>query len=280
MRTLLVLLVQLGRMSQPKVAAGLAVVVCASQVHSDDDALMKPARVGRGQHLWRVQRASVCELEQTGQREGGAAGSAYRHLGAARAVMRCSKEAFFSRFGGFKISAARPGDPKEGCPDPQTVLRNHWLLRGRWWHMVPSCCCASPPSTNAEDAHGKGSSTCLLLQQQQRQRSRLMVLVVAVTTTQLWRRHHSAAQQQQQPCSGGGRSGQQSIAAQPQPSLQVVRLPVAWQASCASFSSKNVCTATLREDVLQLCPELDRATSHEHKEQQQQLYSVQQHHHS
>ena len=42
MRTLLVLLVQLGRMSQPKVAAGLAVVVCASQVHSDDDALMKP----------------------------------------------------------------------------------------------------------------------------------------------------------------------------------------------------------------------------------------------
>jgi len=161
------------------------------------------------------------------------------------------------------------------------VLRNHWLLRGRWWHMVPSCCCASPPSTNAEDAHGKGSSTCLLLQQQQRQRSRLMVLVVAVTTTQLWRRHHSAAQQQQQPCSGGGRSGQQSIAAQPQPSLQVVRLPVAWQASCASFSSKNVCTATLREDVLQLGPELDRATSHEHKEQQQQqLYSVQQHHHS
>ena len=116
MRTLLMLLVQLGRMSQPKVAAGLAVVVCASQVHSDDDALMKPARVGRGQHLWRVQRASVCELEQTGQREGGAAGSAYRHLGAARAVMRCSKEAFFSRFGGFKISAARPGDPKEGCP--------------------------------------------------------------------------------------------------------------------------------------------------------------------
>jgi hypothetical protein len=175
-----------------------------------------------------------------------------------------------------------PGDPKEGCPDPQPVLRNHWLLRGRWWHMVPSCCCASPPSTNAEDAHGKGSSTCLLLQQQQRQRSRLMVLVVAVTTTQLWRRHHSAAQQQQQPCSGGGRSGQQSIAAQPQPSLQVVRLPVAWQASCASFSSKNVCTATLREDVLQLGPELDRATSHEHKEQQQQqqLYSVQQHHHS
>ena len=197
-------------MSQPKVAAGLAVVVCASQVHSDDDALMKPARVGRGQHLWRVQRASVCELEQTGQREGGAAGSAYRHLGAARAVMRCSKEAFFSRFGGFKISAARPGDPKEGCPAPhRPVLRNHWLLRGRWWHMVPSCCCASPPSTNAEDAHGKGSSTCLLLQQQQRQRSRLMVLVVAVTTTQLWRRHHSAAQQQQQPCSGGGRSGQQ-----------------------------------------------------------------------
>ena len=199
--------------------------------------------------------------------------------------MRCSKERFFSRFGGFKILAARggPGDPKEGCPAPhRLVLRNHWVLRGRWWHMVPSCCCASPPSTNAEDAHGKGSSTCLLLQQQQRQRSRLMVLVVAVTTTQLWRRHHSAAQQQQQPCSGGGRSGQQSIAAQPQPSLQVVRLPVAWQASCASFSSKNVCTATLREDVLQLGPELDRATSHEHKEQQQQqqLYSVQQHHHS
>ena len=109
----------------------------------------------------------------------------HRHLGAARAVMRCSKERFSAVSAASRFQLRGPGDPKEGCPDPQTVLRNHWLLRGRWWHMVPSCCCASPPSTNAEDAHGKGSSTCLLLQQQQRQRSRLMVLVVAVTTTQL-----------------------------------------------------------------------------------------------
>ena len=167
-------------MSQPKVAAGLAVVVCASQVHSDDDALMKPARVGRGQHLWRVQRASVCELEQTGQREGGAVGSAYRHLGAARAVMRCSKEAFFSRFGGFKISAARAGRPKRGLPGPtdcpQKPLASSRSLvaygtvlllrisavhqrRGCAWEGKQHMSAAAAATTAAKSAHGSGGGS-------------------------------------------------------------------------------------------------------------------------
>jgi hypothetical protein len=147
-RTLLVLLVQLGRMSQPKVAAGLAVVVCASQVHSDDDALMKPARVGRGQHLWRVQRASVCELEQTGQREGGAVGSAYRHLGAARAVMRCSK-AFFQPFRRLQDFSC------EGRATQKRVARTHSLssettgffaVVGGIWYRLAAAHLRRPPT--------------------------------------------------------------------------------------------------------------------------------------
>ena len=140
------LLVQLGRMSQPKVAAGLAVVVCASQVHSDDDALMKPARVGRGQHLWRVHWASVCELEQTGQREGGAAGSAYRHLGAARAFKGGVFQPF-RRLQDFSCEG-RAGRPKRGLPGPHSLsseTTGFFAIVGGIWYRLAAAHLRRPP---------------------------------------------------------------------------------------------------------------------------------------
>ena len=96
------------------------------------------------------------------------------------ALRERSKEAFFSRFGGFKILAARvgPGDPKEGCPArtvcPQKplvssrslvaygtvlLLRISAVHQGCAWEGKQHMSAAAAATTAAKSAHGSGGGS-------------------------------------------------------------------------------------------------------------------------
>ena len=135
MRTLLVLLVQLGRMSQPKVAAGLAVVVCASQVHSDDDALMNEAcQSGTRSASVEGAKGECVRAGTDWAARGGGSRQRLPALGRCESGDAVFKGGVFQPFRRLQDFSCEAGRPKRGLPGPHRLsseTTGTWALRER-----------------------------------------------------------------------------------------------------------------------------------------------------